>query len=54
MVNGSSAALAQELAAIPTPDEGKRLARLAADFIDTYDVAGLSVAIAIKGKPAYV
>lgn len=54
MVHGSSPALAEELATPPTPDERKRLARLAADFMDTYEVPGLSVAIAIKGKPAYV
>jgi CubicO group peptidase (beta-lactamase class C family) len=54
MVHGSSPALPLELAAPPTPDERKRLARLAANFMDTYDVPGLSVAIAIKGKPAYV
>ena len=54
MVHGSSPALPEELAASPTPDERKRLARLAADFMDTYEVPGLSVAIAIKGKPAYI
>src|SRR6266436_752701 len=54
MVHGSSPALPQELASPPTPDERKRLARLAAAFTETYDVPGLSVAIAIKGKPAYV
>ena len=54
MVQGSSAALPQELAASPTPDERKRLAGLATDFMNTYDVPGLSVAIAVKGKPAYV
>jgi CubicO group peptidase (beta-lactamase class C family) len=54
MVHGSSPALPEELAAPPTPDERSRMARLAADFMDTYDVPGLSVAIAIKGKPAYV
>jgi CubicO group peptidase (beta-lactamase class C family) len=54
IVHGSSPALPEELAAPPTPDERKRLARLAADFMDTYEVPGLSVAIAIKGKPAYV
>jgi CubicO group peptidase (beta-lactamase class C family) len=54
MVHGSSPALAQEFAAPPTPDERKRMARLAADFMDTYNVPGLSVAIAIEGKPAYV
>ena len=54
MVDGSSTALAQEPASPPTPDERKRLARLAAAFMETYEVPGLSVAIAIKGKPAYV
>jgi len=54
MVHGSSRAFAQEPASSPTPDERERLARLAADFMDTYEVPGLSVAIAIKGKPAYV
>jgi CubicO group peptidase (beta-lactamase class C family) len=54
MVRGSPAAFARELALLPTPDERKRLARLAAPFIETYEVPGLSVAIAIKGKPAYV
>jgi len=54
MVHGSSPALTEELAAPPTSDERKRMARLAADFMDTNDVPGLSVAIAIKGKPAYV
>src|SRR5712675_1882794 len=53
MVHRSSPALPQELAALPTPDERKRLARLAAAFMETYEVPGLSVAIAIKGKPAY-
>jgi CubicO group peptidase (beta-lactamase class C family) len=54
MVYGSSPALPQELTSPPTPDERKRLARLAAAFMETYEVPGLSVAIAIKGKPAYV
>jgi CubicO group peptidase (beta-lactamase class C family) len=54
MVHGSSPALAQEIAASPTPDERKRMAGLAADFMTTYDVPGLSVAVAIKGKPDYV
>src|SRR5229473_5216210 len=54
MVHRSSPALPQELAALPTPDERKRLARLAAAFMETYEVPGLSIAIAIKGKPAYV
>jgi CubicO group peptidase (beta-lactamase class C family) len=54
MVHRSSPVLAQELAASPTPDERKRITGLAADFMNAYDVPGLSVAIAIKGKPAYV
>jgi CubicO group peptidase (beta-lactamase class C family) len=54
LVHRSSPALAQELAASPTPDARKRMAGLAADYMDTYDVPGLSVAIAIKGKPVYV
>jgi CubicO group peptidase (beta-lactamase class C family) len=51
MVHGSYPSLAQEPA---SPDERKRLAQLAAAFMETYEVPGLSVAIAIKGKPAYV
>ena len=54
MVSGSGLAPAQEPASSPTPDERKRLARLAAAFMEIYEVPGLSVAIAIKGKPAYV
>jgi CubicO group peptidase (beta-lactamase class C family) len=54
MVSGSAPALAQESALSPTADERERLARLAAAFMETYEVPGLSVAIAIKGKPAYV
>jgi CubicO group peptidase (beta-lactamase class C family) len=54
MVHGSSPALPQEPASAPTPNERKRLARLAAAFMETYEVPGLSIAIAIKGKPAYV
>ncbi|KJC58238.1 hypothetical protein UP10_25075 [Bradyrhizobium sp. LTSPM299] len=54
MVQGRSPALAQEPAALPTPDQRKQMAELAADFMNTYDVPGLSVAAAIKGKPAYV
>jgi CubicO group peptidase (beta-lactamase class C family) len=54
MVHGSSPALPQEPASSPTPDERKRMARLAAAFMETYEVPGLSVAIAINGKPAYV
>ena len=54
MAYGSTPALAQELAGPPTSDERNRLGRLAANFMDTYDVPGLSVAISIKGKPAFV
>jgi CubicO group peptidase (beta-lactamase class C family) len=54
MVQGSSRALAQEPAASPTPNERKRMAGLAADFMSAYNVPGLSVAVAMKGKPAYV
>lgn len=54
MVHGSSSVLAQEPASPPTPDERRRLARLAAAFMETYEVPGLSVAIAIQGKPVYV
>jgi CubicO group peptidase (beta-lactamase class C family) len=54
MVHGSSRALCQEPASPPRPDERKRLARLAAAFMETYEVPGLSVAFAIKGRPAYV
>src|SRR5882757_11064325 len=52
MVRGSSTTLAQETSAPPTADERRRMAQLAADFMAAYDVPGLSVAIAIKGKPA--
>lgn len=38
----------------PTSEERQRLARLAADFMDFFEVPGLSVAIAINGEPAYV
>ena len=48
MVCGSAPALPQEFAG-PTSAERNRLARLAADFMDTYEVPGLSVAIAVKG-----
>jgi CubicO group peptidase (beta-lactamase class C family) len=54
MVSGSGPAPAQEPASSPTSDERKRLARLAAALMEIYEVPGLSVAIAIKGKPAYV
>jgi CubicO group peptidase (beta-lactamase class C family) len=32
----------------------KRMAALATDFMNAYNVPGLSVAIATKGKPVYV
>ena len=54
VVRASPPAVAQAQAAAPTPDERKRMAVLAADFMNAYDVPGLSVAIAVKGKPAYV
>jgi CubicO group peptidase (beta-lactamase class C family) len=54
VVRGPSTALPEELAAPPTSAERKRMARLATDFMDAYDVPGLSIAIATKGKPAYV
>jgi CubicO group peptidase (beta-lactamase class C family) len=49
-----SPALAQEPAAPPTPDERKRMAALAGVFMNAYDVPGLSIAVAVKGKSAYV
>src|ERR1700742_2230557 len=51
---GGSPLRAQELDAAPTPDERKRMAALATDFMNAYDVPGLSIAIAVKGKSAYV
>src|SRR6201999_1762070 len=51
---GGSPLRAQELDAAPTPDERKRMAALASDFMKAYDVPGLSIAVAVKGKPAYV
>jgi CubicO group peptidase (beta-lactamase class C family) len=54
LVRRPSAAPAQELAASPTPDERERMAGLAADFMNANNVPGLSVAVAIRGKPAYV
>jgi CubicO group peptidase (beta-lactamase class C family) len=53
MFQGSSAAHSQELTTPPTADERKRMAQLAADFMGAYQVPGLSVAIAMRGKPAY-
>jgi CubicO group peptidase (beta-lactamase class C family) len=54
IVHRSSPALAEEFAALPTADERKRMAGLATDFLNAYNVPGLSVAIATKGKPVYV
>jgi len=54
IVHRSSPALAEEFAALPTADERKRMAGLATDFMNAYNVPGLSVAIATKGKPVYV
>src|ERR1700724_3256530 len=48
------AAFAEEATASPPPDERKRMAGLAATFMNAYDVPGLSIAVAVKGKPAYV
>src|SRR5690242_20423093 len=53
LVFRSPSALAKESVALPTPDERGKMARLAAGFMDTYSVPGLSVAIAVKGKLAY-
>src|SRR5262249_11010754 len=46
-------ALAQQSVVQPSPDERGKMARLAAGFMETYSVPGLSVAIAVKGKLAY-
>jgi CubicO group peptidase (beta-lactamase class C family) len=54
IVHGSWPALAEELAASPTPDERKRMAASADAFMNANNLPGLSIAIAIKGKPAYV
>src|SRR5947209_7392382 len=54
MAQGSWPALAQEPAASPTADERQRMAALADAFMKAYDVPGLSIAVAVKGKPAYV
>ena len=48
-----SAALAEELSPLPAPDQRRRMAELAAVFMATNDVPGLSVSIAVKGKLAY-
>ena len=54
MAQGSWPAPAAEPAASPTPDERKRMAALATDFMNANRIPGLSIAIAIKGKPVYV
>jgi CubicO group peptidase (beta-lactamase class C family) len=50
---GSTPLLAQQAVAEPTPTERARMAQLAADFMDSYDVPGLSVAISISGQDVY-
>ncbi|MGY3585995.1 CubicO group peptidase (beta-lactamase class C family) [Bradyrhizobium sp. USDA 4341] len=47
-------ALADPPAELPTSEQRKQMAGLAADFMKEYDVPGLSIAVSIKGKPAYV
>ena len=47
-------ALADPPAERPTSEQRKQMAGLAADFMKEYDVPGLSIAVSIKGKPAYV
>jgi CubicO group peptidase (beta-lactamase class C family) len=54
IAQGSWPALAQEPAASPTADERARMAGLATDFMNANKIPGLSIAIAIKGKPVYV
>jgi CubicO group peptidase (beta-lactamase class C family) len=54
MARGSWPARAEATAAPPTADERTRMAELAADFMATNKIPGLSIAIAIKGKPVYV
>jgi CubicO group peptidase (beta-lactamase class C family) len=54
MLCAPASAGAQEPSALPTPDQRRQMAGLAADFMGAYDVPGLSIAVAIKGKPAYV
>jgi CubicO group peptidase (beta-lactamase class C family) len=54
MVQESPPALAQDPVVSPNPDERRKMAGLAAGFMAAYDVPGLSVAIAIKGRPGYV
>src|ERR1700753_450643 len=54
VLHGFSPAIAEAIAASPTPEERKRMAGLAQAFMRAYDVPGLSIVIAVKGKPAYV
>jgi CubicO group peptidase (beta-lactamase class C family) len=54
MAQGSWPALAQEPAASPTAYERQRMSALADTFMKAYDVPGLSIAVAVKGKSAYV
>lgn len=54
MAQGSWPVLAEAPAASPTAAERKRMAELAGDFMNANNIPGLSIAIAIKGKPAYV
>jgi hypothetical protein len=58
MLDAPLPGLAQESGALsgplPTPDQRRQMAALAADFTGAFDVPGLSIAVVIKGKPAYV
>src|ERR1700743_1659032 len=54
MLRAPARPLAQEPPPLPTSDQRRQMAALAADFMGAYDVPGLSIAAAIKGKPAYV
>jgi CubicO group peptidase (beta-lactamase class C family) len=49
----STPLLSQQPVPEPTPAERARMAQLAADFMDSYDVPGLSVAISMSGRPVY-
>ncbi|MBR0797054.1 beta-lactamase family protein [Bradyrhizobium jicamae] len=54
LIHARSPALAAEPEALPTSVQRRQMAALAADFMGDYDVPGLSIALAIKGKPVYV
>jgi CubicO group peptidase (beta-lactamase class C family) len=58
MLDAPLAAVARDVAQapgpLPMPDQRKQMAALAADFMGAYDVPGLSIAVAVKGRPAYV